>query len=163
MSEHRDEAVNRLLPAIGRLSRRLTAASAVGGFTPTQLSVLGLVSRRGPLGLSELAALEGLNPTMLSRVVGKLDDAGLLRRTADPDDRRAARVEATAEGAALAGEVYATRSRLLAGELDQLEEAQLSALLAALPVLETLARELAPPGEPPEPKKRSVMHVGERR
>ena len=35
---------------------------------------------------------------MLSRIVGKLEDAGLLHRRADPDDRRAALVEPTAAG-----------------------------------------------------------------
>ena len=35
--------------------------------------MLGLVVFRGPLSLAELAeSLQGLNPTMLSRVVGRL-------------------------------------------------------------------------------------------
>jgi len=111
--------------------------------------------RRGPLGLSELAALEGLNPTMLSRVIGKLDDAGLLRRSADPDDRRVGLVEITAEGAALAIAVRAMRGRMLDDQLGQLGEAELDALVAALPVLEKLARGLAPAGESPVPKSES--------
>ena len=67
------------------------------GLTPSQASVLGIVTNRGPLGLTELTEIEGLNPTMLSRVVGKLDSFGLIQRLRDPDDFRAARVQVTSE------------------------------------------------------------------
>jgi DNA-binding MarR family transcriptional regulator len=60
--------------------------------------VLGIVAYRGSLGLAELTEIEGLNPTTLSRVVGKLDSFGLIRRLRDPEDFRAARVEVTPDG-----------------------------------------------------------------
>src|SRR5271163_1340364 len=93
-----EESIIRLRRVILRLARQLNAASVGEGLTPAQASVLGLVAYRGPLGLTELTELEGLNPTMLSRVVGKLDSFGLIQRLRDPDDFRAARVEATPEG-----------------------------------------------------------------
>ena len=93
-----DETVIRLRRVVLRLARHLNAASVGEGLTPTQASVLGIVTNRGPLGLTELTEIEGLNPTMLSRVVGKLDSFGLIRRLRDPDDFRAARVEVTPEG-----------------------------------------------------------------
>ena len=62
--------------------------------------MLSTVIYRGPIGLKELAEVEGVNPTMLSRVVGKLEVAGLIERQVDADDRRAARVAVTATGAA---------------------------------------------------------------
>jgi hypothetical protein len=34
-----------------------------------------MIVNRGPLGLAELTEIEGLNPTMLSRVVGRLDSS----------------------------------------------------------------------------------------
>src|SRR5947209_14575939 len=87
----------RLRVAIGRLSRRLrtTAAGSAAGLTPTKISVLLTVVRDGPIRLSALAESESLNPTMLSRVIAHLVDAGLLARTSDDGDRRAAWVEAT--------------------------------------------------------------------
>src|ERR1700688_2308026 len=93
-----EEGVIRLRRAILRLPRQLNAASGGEGLTPTQASVLGIVTHRGPLGLTELTEIEGLNPTMLSRVVGKLDSFGLIRRLRDPADFRAARVEVTPAG-----------------------------------------------------------------
>src|ERR1700744_4363878 len=93
------ELVARLRAVIPRLARVLNDTSTVADLTPTQYSVLSLVHIRGPLGLTELTELEGLNPTMLSRIVKALDEAGLIRRMPDPDDLRAARGEATGEGA----------------------------------------------------------------
>jgi DNA-binding MarR family transcriptional regulator len=60
--------------------------------------VLGIVAHRGSLGLAELTEIEGLNPTTLSRVVGKLDSFGLIRRLRDPEDFRTARVGVTPDG-----------------------------------------------------------------
>ncbi|MDT7600333.1 MAG: hypothetical protein QOK26_2410, partial [Pseudonocardiales bacterium] len=74
------ELVARLRGVISKLARQLNATSTDEGLTPTQYSVLGLIAVRGPLGLTELTELEGLNPTMLSRVVRKLDDEGLISR-----------------------------------------------------------------------------------
>ena len=48
--------------------------------------------------MSELAREEDLNPTMLSRVVARLADGGLLERTPHPDDGRAVLCEITPEG-----------------------------------------------------------------
>ena len=78
------EAAAQLRVVIGRLSRLLRPTRAGGSLTPTQISVLFTVVRHGPLSFAELAEREALNPTMLSRVVGGLCDAGLVRRTTDP-------------------------------------------------------------------------------
>src|SRR5271169_3145184 len=90
-----EESVIRLRRVVLRLARQMNAASVGEGLTPSQASVLGIVVNRGPLGLAELTEIEGLNPTTLSRVVGKLDSFGLIRRLRDPEDLRAARVEVT--------------------------------------------------------------------
>src|ERR1700743_3170802 len=74
------EIVARLRGVIPRLARQLNDTSTGEGLTPTQYSVLALVRTRGPLGLAELTDLEGLNPTMLSRVIKALDERGLIRR-----------------------------------------------------------------------------------
>ena len=108
-----EESVIRLRRVVLRLARQLNAASVGEGLTPTQASVLGIVTNRGPLGLTELTEIEGLNPTMLSRVVGKLDSFGLIRRLRDPDDFRAARVEVTPEGKQAYQRIAAERAAIL--------------------------------------------------
>jgi len=137
-----EESVIRLRRVVLRLARQLNAASVGEGLTPTQASVLGIVTNRGPLGLTELTEIEGLNPTMLSRVVGKLDSFGLIRRLRDPDDFRAARVEVTPEGKQTYQRIAAERAALLSGRVAGLPPEQAAALIAALPALENLAEDL---------------------
>jgi DNA-binding MarR family transcriptional regulator len=110
--------------------------------TPTQISVLFTVVRCGPLSLTELTEREALNPTMLSRVLGGLCEAGLARRTTDTADRRVAVAEATAAGRRLRARIQHERSIALAAHLAALEPAARTAILDAIPALETLAERL---------------------
>lgn len=138
------ELVARLRAVIPRLARVLNDTTTGADLTPTQYSVLALIHVRGPLGLTELTELEGLNPTMLSRVVKVLDERGLIRRMQDPGDLRAARVEATPEGAELHDQLRAKRTKLLSGCLQALPPDSAAMLLNAVPGLEALAEALKP-------------------
>ena len=122
------ETVERLRIALGITSRYLRATDAGEGLTPTELSILATISRRGSLRLTELAEIERVNPTMLSRITARLSEAQLIVRQADADDRRAARVEATAAGLALHDRIRAQRSESLAAHLDELSDDELQAL-----------------------------------
>ena len=135
------ETAARLRAVIGKLHRRLrrTAAGAAAGLTPTRVSVLYTVVRLGPIRLSDLAAEEGINPTMLSRVVGDLGDAGFLERLSDPGDRRAALVIATEQGRRLAAEMRRERTDVLGDALASLPAAERRQLERVLPRLEQLA------------------------
>ena len=145
------EAVTRLRQVIARLARRLNASATSEGLTPTQASVLALITGWGPLTHSALAEMEGLNPTMLSRVVGKLGDAGLIRRIPNPEDLRSASVEVTREGRAVNERIKAQRAAVVSGCVDRLPAGQAALLLAALPALEALASELQPGKTPAQP------------
>lgn len=136
------ETIIRLRRIIGRLARQLNASATSEGLSPSQASVLGLIVGRGPLGLGTLVELEGLNPTMLSRVVGKLEDRGLIRRTPDPSDLRAVSVHATADGTQVNENVKEQRAAIVAQCLGRLPEDQLAALQEALPALEALSEEV---------------------
>jgi DNA-binding MarR family transcriptional regulator len=137
-----EDSAARLRAAIGRLSRRLRETKAGGGLTPTQISVLFTVVRYGPLPLTELAQREALNPTMLSRVLAYLCEAGLARRSADTADRRVALAEATAAGRRLRERIQRERSAALGVHLAALEPGARKAVLDAIPALETLAERL---------------------
>ena len=138
------ETAARLRTAIGRLSRRLrtTAAARDAGLTPTAISVLLSVVRSGRVRLSELAEAEGVNPTMLSRVVGGMVEDGLLVRSSDVGDRRAAWVEATPAGRRLAERTRRERTDAVSVALAALPESEQRRVERALPALETLAEEL---------------------
>ena len=138
------DTATRLRVAIGRLSRRLrtTAAGAEAGLTPTRISVLLSVVRDGPVRVSELAAAESLNPTMLSRIISDLGEAGLLERTCDHGDRRAAWVKATRAGKRIADRMRRERTDALNQALEGLPPADRILLEQALPALEGLAEQL---------------------
>jgi DNA-binding MarR family transcriptional regulator len=132
----------RLRGVINRLSRQFNASATGEGLTPSQASALGLVSWKGPISLADLAEMEGLNPTMVSRVVGKLDEIGLVRRIQNPQDLRAGLVEITPEGRLTTERIKAVRGTVVAGALGRLPDADRSAIIAVLPALEALAGEL---------------------
>ena len=136
------DAVIRLRRVVLKLARQLNAASREEGLTPTQASVLGITTVRGPLSLAELTEIEGINPTMLSRVIGKLDEHGLIKRLRDPGDFRAARVEVTPKGRGVYQRITAQRSAVISESVTGLPAGQQAALVAALPALENLAEDL---------------------
>jgi DNA-binding MarR family transcriptional regulator len=135
----------RLRAVIGRLGRRLRPTVAGSSLTPTQTSVLFTIVRMGPVGLSEVAEIESVNPTMLSRITAQLCDAELIRREADPGDRRAAFVQATKAGRRMRERIHRERTAALGAHVETLDEEQQTALWAALPVLEALAERLPRP------------------
>jgi DNA-binding MarR family transcriptional regulator len=133
------DSVARLGATIGRLGRQMRPSATHAGLTPTQMSVLNSVVRHGPLRLAELQGIEAVNPTMLSRIVGKLDDAGLISRVCDPVDRRVVTVEVTPAGRRTQKQVKDERARTLTALLEGLPPEQSAAVLAALPALEALS------------------------
>lgn len=137
------ESATHLRGVVSRIARRLNASATSEGLTPTQASVLGLIAARGPLGLAQLADLEGLNPTMLSRVVSALTSAELIVRTPDPADLRALQVTATPEGSLLHERIKSGRAQVVSDSAARLPEEQVQALISALPALDALAEQLA--------------------
>lgn len=135
----------RLRIAVARLSRRLRPTEAAGSLTATEVDVLVAAERRGPIRLSDLASFAGLNPTMLSRLIPKLETAGLVRRLGAEGDRRVCRLEATAKGYRLLERIRSERNDALSKRLAELSPEERETLLAALPVLEDLAERLLPP------------------
>jgi DNA-binding MarR family transcriptional regulator len=136
------DPTTRLRAVIGKLSRRLRPTVSGSGLTPSQTSVLFTIVRLGPLRLSEVAEIESLNPTMLSRITTQLCDSGLIKRSADPKNRRSANVTATAAGRRTRERIHRERTRALAAHIEELDERQREALWEALPVLEQLADRL---------------------
>jgi len=94
--------------------------------------------------MGELAESEGINPTMLSRVVSDLAGAGLVERVSDAADRRAAWVSITSKGKRLAERMRAERTEALNTAMSGLSGEDRRRIEGALPALEVLAEELRP-------------------
>jgi DNA-binding MarR family transcriptional regulator len=134
-----DEAAIRLRRAVMKLARELNRSSTGAGLTPSQASVLGLIVARGPISLSDLGELEGLNPTMLSRVVSRLQAMDLIERIPDPADLRSASVVSAAAGRKVDRQVKARRAVAVSRCLELMPAENVAALTDALPALEELA------------------------
>jgi DNA-binding MarR family transcriptional regulator len=123
---------------VGRLARKLRQLHA-GGLTPSQLSALSTVDRLGPLRLGDLAGAEGISGPTLTRIVGALEAEGLVARTADATDRRAARIATTAAGRARLRRIHSERDSYLRRRVERLTPTERATLEEALPLLAALA------------------------
>lgn len=75
------------------------AAQEAGNEAPSaQWRTLGILERQGCLRLGELAAEARTTQPGMTRLIGALDQAGLVSRAADPADTRATLVSATTAG-----------------------------------------------------------------
>jgi DNA-binding MarR family transcriptional regulator len=134
-----DEGAIRLRRVIIKVARQLNASSTGEGLTPSQASVLGLIVARGPMSLPDLGELEGINPTMLSRVIGRLVEMKLIDRIPDPADLRSVSVVATSVGRRVDRQIKARRAAAVSQCLELLPADEVAALSDALPALENMA------------------------
>src|SRR5215207_6423396 len=76
------------------------ALTEAGGSLPTWLVLLSLTARRHGMQ-RELAAAIGVEGPTLTHHLNRMEAAGLVRRSRDPQNRRAHRVELTQQGEVL--------------------------------------------------------------
>lgn len=69
-----------------------------GELSLTQVAVLGRIATQGPVTPREVGVQLQMLPQSLSRPLAALEGDGLMRRTPDPSDGRAALLEVTDEG-----------------------------------------------------------------
>ncbi|MCU1679427.1 MAG: transcriptional regulator, MarR family [Amycolatopsis sp.] len=138
-----------LYRALVRLSRRLRSTTPAGELTLTKLSTLAVVQSSGSSRVTDLASKLGIAAATTSRMIDSLGELGLVERTPDPDDQRATRVTITASGEAALERLHESGTAYLDIRLAELGEAELKALVAALPALEQLAvNEIPGPAQP---------------
>lgn len=133
----RAEIAAELRLTVGRLGRRLRQQN-LGGLTPSQRSVLVTLDIEGPLQMGALAAVEAVAPPSITGIVGRLEERGLVRRSPDPDDARAVRVEATEEARRLVAALRSERDAYILQRLADFDDVELAALQAVLPLLRRL-------------------------
>jgi DNA-binding MarR family transcriptional regulator len=87
-----------LRAAVSGLQRRLRAQDENGGIAPTSLGILARLFRTGVSSATEIAQLEHLQPQSLTRSLQSLEEAGLIDRWIDEDDRRRTSIAITDKG-----------------------------------------------------------------
>ena len=120
---------------VARTARRLRQEAGTD-LSPSQTAALATIERHGPLTPSELAARERIQRPTATRVIARLEEAGLVERTADPADGRSSLVSLSAEGRALLKKLRANKDAYLARRLEALDPEELAALERAADILE---------------------------
>ncbi|WP_243719304.1 MarR family transcriptional regulator [Actinomadura sp. KC06] len=77
------------------------------GVVPSDFACLHALNRGGPATAAALADRVGLTPGSLSRMIDRLESAGLVQRHPDPHDRRKTLLQPTAEGIVRINDYYA--------------------------------------------------------
>ncbi|GIF05359.1 MarR family transcriptional regulator [Actinoplanes siamensis] len=140
-TEHTAESLAKTLRgAIIRFSRRVRQARPVGDLTFSQLSALTSLQLAGALTPRELADVERVQPPTMTKIVGKLEERGLVARTPHPTDGRQVILAATDEGRAVYASHERARNEWLAVQLDQLSPEERDTLARAAEILQRVAR-----------------------
>ena len=125
-----------MLRAVLALGRRLRSERPVGGITLSGVSVLGTLSRTGPIVSNQLAEAERLEPQSLTRLLAELEEQGLISRARGEQDRREMRVALTESGRTLLTDDLRSRrawlEKAMAGALNGRERQLLLAAAAAM-------------------------------
>src|SRR5579875_1086058 len=134
-------AASDLRAVLGRLSRRLRQTGIGGEMTLSQASVLSLIEREGPATPGALAARERISPQSMGSILISLEALGLISRTPDPTDGRRLIIALTGAGSQIIHGARRQKEERLAQALaDHFTAEEQQKLIAALPLLERLAR-----------------------
>ena len=131
------ELASRLRFALARSARRLRQEAGTG-LSPSLTAALATVERCGPLTPSELADAERVRRPTITRVLTRLEEAGLITRTPDPADRRSNLVAITPAGVGLLAEGRTRKDAFLSERLEGLSPADRATLARAAGILEDM-------------------------
>lgn len=123
-----------------RLGRRLRLERTEPSVTGAELSVLGLLYRRGPMSAGALAWAERVQPQSLTRTLAALEERGVVHRQPDRADRRRSVLSITESGRAVIHADVAQRDSWLAMAIaDEMSPAEAQLLMMAGELMERLA------------------------
>jgi len=126
-----------------QLLRRLRREDTKAGLTGPRLSALSVIVYAGPITLGELAAAEQVKPPTMTRLVRALEDAGLVQRDIDHNDRRVVRLHATPKGESVLHAGRARRVKRLATPIAELSATERITLSNAADILASVVARLS--------------------
>lgn len=136
--------VTRLRLTVLRLARRIRRNEA-SRFSPPQQSVLAILDSYGPMTPGRLAEIEAVQPPSITRILGQLEQLGVVVRQPVKGNLRQVQVCLTPAGRLAAAEVHSGRDEWLASMLERLPPDRKASLMDLVETLELLLDET--PGE----------------
>ncbi|HEY6647335.1 MAG TPA: MarR family transcriptional regulator [Mycobacterium sp.] len=133
-----------LLYVVARINRLATQRVRLPlGFAQARL--LSTIEDQGAARISDLAALDHCSQPTMTTHVRRLEDAGLVSRTVDPDDARAVLIRITQKGVETLRQVRVDRGAAIDPYLERLDAADRQTLSDAVRVLRKLLEDAAAP------------------
>jgi DNA-binding MarR family transcriptional regulator len=129
------------LTTAAQLRRAVDEHMAGGGVSLARTKVLRVLVRSGPVKQARLAEELGLAARSITQAVEAMERDGLVRRTPDPEDRRAKVVTATEEGARALEAGESSGNEILRRVFRRFGPDQLAALEEVLTVIDTTIAE----------------------
>jgi DNA-binding MarR family transcriptional regulator len=136
-----------LLGVVARLNRFATQRIQMQ-LPAAQARLLSTIDAHGEARICDLAAVDHCSQPTMTTQVRRLEDAGLVTRTADPGDARAVRIRITAQGMQTLNRVRTDRASAIEPQLGKLNAADRQTLVDAVAVLRRLLDDSAPAPRP---------------
>lgn len=129
-----------LAMTMARLLRRLKSADAGAQLSPPCASALAVVVVGGKVRPGDVARIEGVTPASITPVLKELTALGLIVRSVDPADKRAAWLTSTPKGTRWFEEGHARAVRPLTRAIAELQPSARKTLQSALVHLRAIER-----------------------
>ncbi|OBA88963.1 MarR family transcriptional regulator [Mycolicibacterium elephantis] len=134
-----------LLAVVARINR-LASQRARMPLGYAQARLLSTIEDCGEARISDLAALDHCSQPTMTTQVRRLEDAGLVSRTLDPEDGRAVLIRITPKGVETLRQVQVDRRAAIDPYLERLDDADRKTLADAVVVLQRLLEDAASAG-----------------
>ncbi|UXA16342.1 MarR family winged helix-turn-helix transcriptional regulator [Mycobacterium sp. SMC-4] len=134
-----------LLSVVARLNRLTNQRVRRMPLPFAQARLLSTIEDQREARISDLAALDHCSQPTMTTQVRRLEDAGLVTRTADPLDARAVLIRITADGVAALRQARADRGAALEPYLERLSDADRNCLTNAVDVMRRLIEDATMP------------------
>ena len=129
---------------VARLNRLATQRARIP-LPFAQGRLLSTIEDQGEARISDLAALDHCSQPTMTMQVRRLEDAGLVSRTADPGDARAVLIRITPKGSKTLTQVSVDRGAAVDPYLERLEPEDRQTLADAVVVLRRLLEDATAP------------------
>lgn len=139
-----------LLHDVARLMRKRFEQNARGlGLTRSQCQVLAHLARNEGIQQSGLADILEIEPITLTRLLDRLEEAGLVERRAHPTDRRIRQLHLTSKAYPLIADIFTIGAATRGEALEGVEEEDRDRLFMVLSSMKAnlLTKATAPAGE----------------
>ena len=108
------QRMGQLIPRLTReIFKKETKGVDFGDVTFSQMVVLGLLKEKGALMMKEIAKNLSVTTSAATGLVGRMVNAGLLKRIYNPDDRRIISVDMTKKGGMAIERIVKKRAELM--------------------------------------------------